>query len=151
MEKSKKMFIITLTFLMLVGLTAISATDTDGNDTITEITQSNSIDTITDSTNDITGTSEDSTSLTDEIQDSTNSQETINDKTVSKTQNLKADRTETATNYTQLNSYLTDNAYDTVTIDIGDDIRLAGNIAVNTAIKTLTINGNGKTINGNIR
>ena len=154
MNKNKKMFIITITFLMLIGLTTITATNIDTNDTttITDTTTTQTTPDTTTQTNtinyDTTSTNEASTSQSNNIQKTTNTQETINNKNVEKTQNLKADRTETANTFSDLNSYLTSNAYDTVTLNIGDDIELAGSIRVNNAIKTLTINGNQKTING---
>jgi len=148
MNKNKKMFLITITFLMLLGLTTITATNIDTNDTTS--TQTNTIDTTTQTNTinyDSTSTNEESTTPTDNIQKTTNSKETINNKTRSKTQNLKADTIVTST-YAELNGNLTSNAQDIVTIDIGDDIELEGNIVVNEAIKTLTINGNQKIING---
>jgi len=152
LNKRKKIFIITITFLMLLGLTTITATNINTNDTTTlkqtqshqpGITQANTrkYDTI--------NTNETLPIQTDNIQENTEYQETINKKSEEKTQNLKADRTETATTFNNLNDYLTNDAYETVTINISDDIQLAGNITVNNAIKTLTINGNGYTINGN--
>ena len=153
MNKSKKIFIITITFLMLVGLTTITATDIDNNDTttITQTSQTNTIDTTTQTktiNKDTTGTKEAPTSQTENIQENTDSQEIINNKNGEKTQNLKTSRDVIVNNYTDLKNYLTNNTYDTVTVYIGDNILLAGNIIVNNAIKNLTINGNGKTING---
>jgi len=48
-----------------------------------------------------------------------------------------------------LHNVLTNNSYDTVNINIKSDITLKNNTNVNDAIKTLNIEGNGKTINGN--
>jgi len=154
MNKSKKIFIITITFLMLLGLTTITATDIDNNDTttITQTSQINTIDTTTKPkiiNKEPTNTKEVSSSQTDNIHETTNTQETINNKNGEKTQNLKADRTETANSFADLSNYLTSNVSDTVTINIGADIVLESNTTVNNAIKTLTINGNNKTIDGN--
>ena len=118
---------------MLVGLTAITATNTD-NDTTTQ----------TKIINEDTNTKEVLTNSNYNIDETPFSEENRE-----KTQNLKADRIETANTYDQLSSYLASNDYDRVTVNIGDDIELKGNISVSIAIKTLTINGNGKTINGN--
>ena len=158
MNKSKKIFIITITFLMLVGLTAIAATDIDNNDTttITETNQVNTIDTPTTETKqtntknyDNTNTKEASTSQTDDIQERTNTQETLNNKNREKTQNLKADTTLTVSTFDELNNSLISDTYNNITININNDIQLTGSITINNAIKTLTVNGNGKTINGN--
>ena len=64
---------------------------------------------------------------------------------------LKADNTQTIniTSYPELNTALTNPTTDNVTINIQNNITLAGNTRVNSAIKNLTINGNQKTINGN--
>jgi len=134
LNKRKKIFILTILFLMLVGLTAITATSTDNNTLIETMT-----------INEDTNIKEVVSSYNDDIQETTIYEETINDV---KTQNLKTDRIETANNYVQLSDYLTSNDYDTVTVNIGDNIQLTGNISVSLAIKNLTINGNGKTING---
>ena len=133
---------------MLIGLTTITATDTNDTTTLTETSQANTIDTTTQTNvnDDTISTNEKSQIQTDNIQ------ETLNNKIEEKTQNLKAgSRIETATNFTDLNDYLTSDAYDTVTLNIDNDILLSRNITVNSAIKTLTINGNNKTISGNGR
>ena len=148
-NKSKKIFIITITLLMLIGLTTITATNIDEDDTaiITETTQP-TIDTQINFLKDTSNVNETSSSQRVNIQETNNTQETLNNKNGEKTQNLKAGRTVNATNFNDLNSYLTSDAFDTVIINIDDDIQLEGNITVNNGIKNLTINGNGKIING---
>jgi len=151
-NKSKKVFLVIITFFMLIGLTTITATSIYNNDTtaFTYTTQTNTIDTTTqsDTPNSDTISTNEASSSQDNMQETSYSGETINNKSGEKTQNLKAPRIETVTNYDELNSTLTSNISDTVTINIGDDIQLAGNITVNEAITTLTINGNQKTIDG---
>ena len=60
-----------------------------------------------------------------------------------------ASKTIDVTNFNTLHNALTSDEYDTLTMNIKSDITLTDNTIVNQAIKTLTINGNRKTINGN--
>ena len=59
-----------------------------------------------------------------------------------------ASKTYTVNNFNTLHNALTSNTYDTLTLNIKSDIILEDYTELNSAIKTLTINGNGKTING---
>ena len=61
---------------------------------------------------------------------------------------LSASRTYDIYNYNNLHSVLTSDTYDQLTLNIKSNIKLGGDTDVNTAITRLTINGNGKTIDG---
>jgi len=64
--------------------------------------------------------------------------------------NLKlSTKTYDVNDFDTLHNALTNNTYDTVNINIKSDITLKNNTNVNDAIKTLNIEGNNKTINGN--
>ena len=75
-----------------------------------------------------------------------------NIKEITKQNNIKT--VKTASNTIDVNDFktlynaLTNNTYDTLTVNIKSDITLTRGTILNSAIKTLTINGNGKTING---
>ena len=72
------------------------------------------------------------------------------DTSAQKDKNLKASQTYSVTNFTQLNNYLTSGSYDTVTINIDANVILRDNITLNSSIKSLKINGNGKKIDGDL-
>jgi hypothetical protein len=61
----------------------------------------------------------------------------------------KPSQTYNVNTYDELQQTLTNDTYETVTININSDITLQGTTELNSEIKNLTINGNGKTIDGN--
>ena len=155
MNKSKKVFIITLTFLMLLGLSAISATDTNANDTskITDTTQI-TLDTTTKAAQ--TGTTHDDTTCTENQlinqQEETDSQEILNNKNVEKTENLKENpvsKTYNATNFSDLREAYSNGSYNEIVINIFEDIHLENQMLFNNNITSCIINGNNHTVYGN--
>ena len=79
----------------------------------------------------------------------TSDNDTINTKKTDTTKKLQAQQ-ETATNYDTLKSILTTSTDEELTVTLGEGTYTGnGQITVNSAIKTLTIDGNGQTINGN--
>ena len=124
-----KMFLLVTLIILLIGV--VSATEVSNNtDTST-----------TDTTNNIKS-----------VDTTTNTVDNI-DKSVTTKNTEKKLKASTKTYYINdfntLHNALTNDTYDTVSINIKSDIILNNNTTVNEAIKTLTINGNGKTIDGN--
>lgn len=79
----------------------------------------------------------------------TSDNDTINTKKTDTTKKLQAQQ-ETATNYDTLKSILTTSTDEELTVTLDEGTYTGnGQITVNSAIKTLTIDGNGQTINGN--
>ena len=71
-------------------------------------------------------------------------------KKVNEKQDVKTSgKTLDVSDFDTLHNALISNESDTLTLRIKSDITLTGNTAVNKMIKSLTINGNGKTIDGN--
>lgn len=79
----------------------------------------------------------------------TSDNDTINTKKTDTTKKLQAQQ-ETATNYDTLKSILTTSTDEELTVTLDEGTYTSnGQITVNSAIKTLIIDGNGQTINGN--
>ena len=146
MNNTIKYFMIIIGVFLLVGLGTLSATDLAKSDT----SLTNSADTV--KANIINKDTKNVDKTLDTSLNFNQKENRINGKTIKKsnsTDKVKtASKTYSVTNFNQLNSYLTSNSYDTVTLNINSNINLLGNTTVDSKIKTLTINGNGKTING---
>ena len=131
--KTKKIILFITLLVLLTG--AVSAGEVS-NDTI------NTIDT-PDEVTQSTGTTirEIDNTLTDEI----------NQKQTEQNNALKEDasKTYTVNDFNTLHNVLTKDTYSTLTLNINSNIILTDITQVNNAIETLTINGNGKTVNGN--
>ncbi|MBR0472714.1 MAG: hypothetical protein IJI98_08490 [Methanosphaera sp.] len=125
MVKNKKLILLLLTIILITSLGVISATDIQENSTDTNTIQ--------------------------KTQTSTNLQE--NTKTITKAEKLenkKATNTE-ALDYETLYNTLTTSTSDEITVTLTsttDTYTITKPVTLNEAINKLTINGNGKTING---
>ena len=128
-KNSKTILLLTLLFLLigLASATSIS-NDTSTHDNTEKITP-NTVKTVE------------------------SSEQIVEKKTIKKENKNKsvktASKTIDASDFDTLHNTLTSDEYDTLTINIKSDITLTNNTELNKAIKTLTINGNQKTINGN--
>ena len=133
--KGKLIILLLVTLLLLVGVANAADINTDGiNSDI-----SDSISTDAQVVNEVAVQERQSVSMED-----TNRVEKIN----KKEENLKtASQTHDVANYDQL-SYAMNSNDEEVTININSNITLAASPELNTNIKTLTINGNSYTING---
>ena len=130
--KIKKLTLLLTLVVLLVGVAAASEVS---NDTNTENT--NTIIQDTQTTTNIVN----STVNEDKIENKQILKEEKNNKTASKTYDIS--------DFNSLNDALTSDEYDTVTVNIKSNIKLNNYIKLNDYIETVTINGNGKTINGN--
>lgn len=126
--KMKKTIFFALLLIMMVG--AVSASDNMTDDAV-ELDESNG-----EAISQIETSDEISTQDTEPL-------EQTNEDT------LSAARTYDIYDYNTLHSVLTSDTYDQLTLNIKSNIKLAGNTAVSTSISKLTINGNGKTVDGN--
>ena len=81
------------------------------------------------------------------------SEKILEKKTLTKENNSKNVKTATKTvdvkDFNTLHNTLSASSYDNVIINIKSDIQLASSTTLANTIRTLTVNGNGKTINGN--
>ena len=92
---------------------------------------------------------QDTTPATATVQESVTTEAKESKKIVKDEKNSKtASKTYDVSDFNTLHSSLTNDEYDTVVVNIKSNIKLMGSTSVNNAIKTVTINGNGKTING---
>ena len=129
-NKHLKVILIATLLITLVGLTSATevSDDTISTDNNSEIVQ-------------------EAPTTTDTIQSSVAEQpkhvqkEEKRIKTTSKTYDVD--------DFDTLHNALTSNQFDTVTLNINSNIDLSGNTTLNNVITQLTINGNGKTMNGN--
>ena len=99
-----------------------------------------------------TDISDEGTAIQDTVTATTDVQKSVNEKNkvLKEDNNLKASsKIYDVSNFNSLHSALTSNTYDTVTVNVKSNIVLTSDTTLNKAIKTLTINGNGKIINGN--
>ena len=138
MRKIIKYFVV-LSMLLLLSISVVNASD---NTT----TEDNVLEKTTTQVEVATGTE------VKEIQtEKENNLKTIKEKIKkNRTTNTKtAPVTVDIDDYDTLNSYLTSSTYDALTISITSNITLTASTTVNNGIKTLTINGNNHTINGN--
>lgn len=124
-KNTKKVLILLLLTLLLIGIA--SATET--NKTLKDKNTASTI-------------SEEQTSTVTNINKEIKKQirENQSTKTARKTININ--------NYQTLHNTLTSNKYQTLTLNINSNIKLTSNTRLNKAITQLTINGKGKTING---
>ena len=134
--KINKIFLLFLFTLLFIGISYASDVS---NDTISSADTIDSVDEVIQSSN--TAIKEVDNTLTDKI----NKEEFKQDNTLK----IDTSQTYTVNDFDTLHNTLTSDEYSTLTLDINSDITLTDSIKVNKAIKTLTINGNGKTINGN--
>ncbi|AWX31828.1 Ig-like domain-containing protein [Methanosphaera sp. BMS] len=83
------------------------------------------------------------------VEESVTSQPKESKKIVKEEKNSKtAGKTYDVNDYDTLHSVLTSDVYDRLTLNIKSNVKLKGNTELNEAIKTVTINGGGKTIDG---
>ena len=123
-----KMFLLVTLLILLIGVVSAAEVSNDSTSTI------------------------DTTSNTELADTTTNSVDTIEKSVTTKNteNNLKAStKTYDVTDFKTFHNALINDTYDMVTININSNITLKNTTDVNEAIKTLTINGNNKTINGN--
>ena len=141
MKKNMKYFIVLLVLLFL-SISVVNASDntTDLTSHTLEKTTTQNMEKV-------------ATSTQEEIQKENKNINTTNEKQINKkstTKNTKTEPTEVDIgNYDDLYNNLTSSDSDDVTINIQSNITLGGSTTVASAIKTLTINGNDFTINGN--
>ena len=138
--KLRKIFLLLLLTLLFLGLSYATEVSDDTTTTVdTSMTDTN--DEVVQSSN--TPIKETKNIITDKS----------NTKEITKQHNesIKTESSETyiVNDFNTLHDALTSSTYTTVTINIQSNIKLTNNTNLNTAIKTLTINGNGKSINGN--
>ena len=148
MTKKSKYFLVLIVLLLFLSISVVSASDntTTTNKTTQSLTKTTQSLTKTTPHLEKVATSTEEKQIQKEIKNINNTvKEKINKKTT--TQNTK---TETIIiNYTTLHNTLTSPSSEDVTINIQSNITLNGTTTVNSTIKTLTINGNHHTINGN--
>ena len=119
-----KMFLLVTLIILLIGVVSATEVSNDTINTDTTVTADTTIDNL-------------------EIID-----KSVTNKNMER--NLKAStKTYDVSDYNTLHNALTNDTYDNVNVNINSDIKLSGNTVINKSIKTLTINGNGITINGN--
>ena len=171
MTKNVKSIFFVLTLVMLlVTVGAVSAAD-NANSTTAIDTSVNDVATVSDAASDtvaaepVTTTSNDNvdTSTTKEVAvQSSNTHIKEVENTITNEKNIKeitkqynndtlktaSSKTYTVNDFDTLHNALTSNTYTTLTLNIKSDITLEGDNQLNSAIKTLIINGNGKTIDG---
>ena len=134
--KIKKIFLLFLFTLLFIGISFASDVS---NDTISSVDTIDSVDEVIQSSN--TAIKEVDNTLTDKI----NKEEFKQDNTLK----IDTSKTYTVNDFDTLHNTLTSEEYSTITLNINSDITLTDSTKVNKAIKTLNINGNGKTIDGN--
>ena len=124
----KTILLITLLFLMLA---IVSANEVSDNSTICKVAKYR---------ND-----------THNVEVEKNCEKVVEKKNIKKEENTKT-ATESedieVNDFSKFHDTLTSDTYDTITMNIKSDIRLGDDTEINKTIKNLTINGNGKTING---
>ncbi|RAP51752.1 MAG: hypothetical protein BZ138_04490 [Methanosphaera sp. rholeuAM270] len=137
---NKKLLAMMLIISFIATLGAISAADTSSNDTQQDTTCQASY---ADTTYNVQGNENTTT-----VQSTEKSMKRINRTTQKSTKQA----TEPVINYEELYTALNDGTDEYVTISLGGDedtYTVTQTITLNNAIKSLIINGNGKTINGN--
>ncbi|AWX31729.1 Ig-like domain-containing protein [Methanosphaera sp. BMS] len=131
-RKITMMFIVTTLLLLLLGV--VNASEVSNDTAVISDTQDISIHDTPIMDNTVKDT------ITEQKESKEITKEYKNQKTASKTYDVS--------NFDSLHSALTSDEYDTVTVNIKSNIILSSDTTLNEDIKTLTINGNGKTING---
>ena len=126
------MFTVTILLVLLLGV--VNASEVSNDTAVISDTQDTSIQDTSIMDNTVKDTK------TEQIESKEITKEYKNQKTASKTYDVS--------DFDSLHSALTSKTHDTVTVNITSNIRLAGDTTLNNAIRKLTINGNGKTING---
>ena len=143
--KFKKVLLLLIVTLLFVGLSYATEVSDDNTTSHT----SSEADTYT--ANSIEEVAHTSNTPVKEVEN-TSTDEKDTDKQITKqyNNNVKtARKTYTVNDYNTLHNALTNSKYSILTLNINSNITLSGNTELNKAIKTLTINGNGYTINGN--
>ena len=141
----KKIFLLLIVTLLFVGLSYASETSYDNTTAHT----SSEVDTYT--TDSIEEVAYTSNTQVKEVED-TSTDEKDTDKQITKQYNNSvktSEKTYTVNDYNTLHNALKNAKYSVLTLNINSNITLSGNTELNKAITTLTINGNGYTINGN--
>ena len=149
LNKKQCLIFLAIFVIMLLGVSMVSAT-ADAKNTQGE---NGNIKISTPANNDVDNMVQSSTSnakLEANVEKTiTSDNDTINTKKTDTTKKLQAQQ-ETATNYDTLKSILTTSTDEELTVTLDEGTYTGnGQITVNSAIKTLTIDGNGQTINGN--
>jgi len=136
--KLRNIFLVLLLTLLFIGISY--ATEVESDDTTTDTSISHT-DEIVQST---------STPLKSEnnLIEKTNTKKEIK-KENNKTQKTETSKTYDVNDYNTLENILKKDTTENITININSDIKLKNSINVNENIYLLTINGNGKTIDGN--
>ncbi|RAP50389.1 MAG: hypothetical protein BZ138_06700, partial [Methanosphaera sp. rholeuAM270] len=138
--KLNKIFLLLLLSLLFIGLSYATEVSDDNTVNTTTVCVSTPGEVVHSSNTQIK-------EVDNRIIDQTNKKEITKQ---NHTKNVKtASKTIDVNNFNTLHNTLTSDTYSTLTLNIKSDIILTKNTELNTAIKTLTINGNGKTINGN--
>ena len=143
MKKKDKILLVLTILLLFLSISVVNASDnTNTNKTTQSLTKT------TPQNLEKVATSTEEKQIQKEVKNlnTTQKEEKINKKTI--TQNTKTDPI-SVSDYTTLHNTLRSTSSDVVTINIASDITLDGSTTVHSAIKTLTINGNNYTINGN--
>ena len=141
MKKKMKYFIVLLVLLFL-SISVVNASENT-----TDLTSHTLEKTTTQNTEKVATSTQEEIQKEDNNINTTTKEKQINK--ISTTQNTKTATPTDISEYTTLHNTLTSSASNDVTINIQSNITLGGSTTVDSAIKTLTINGNDFTINGN--
>lgn len=131
-NRIKKIFMLVLLTILLIGIVNATENTTHNTDT---------------NTNTIEDIQESATTSTETIPEPIINKE-IRKQSMENRTTKKATKTIMVTDFETLHNTLTGNKYNTLTLNIKSNIILSGNTEVNNEISKVTINGNGKTING---
>ena len=145
MMKTKSIIIFVALMVLLVGVTSASEVSDDTIDTPSTGDVSSAIMSADSDANVISDTDVESADLSESVTEIQENKKISKEEKNTKTAAVLID----VNNFNALNSTLTSDTYSDVTINILSNIELGGNIVVHQEIKTLNIEGNGKTINGN--
>ena len=141
MKKKYKIFLVLLSLLLFLSISVVSASDNANPTTIHSLTK-------TTPHQEKVATSTEGKNIIKEVKKLNNTNKEINKNNKTNINTKTESITVNTDNYETLSNALASSDYDTVTINITDNITLTGNNTINSTIKTLTINGNQKTING---
>ena len=130
-NKKTKTFLLVMLLILLIGVVSATEVSNDTTTTTDEVVQNTPTTTNTVEKSVTDNTLKDNKEITKEDK---------NIKTASKTYDIS--------NFDSLYDALTNDDYNTVTVNIKSNIKLTDNTILSRSINTLTINGNNKTING---
>ena len=138
---TKVLLLLAITILLvgLVSAATTNKTSTAKNTKVVKDTTKTSVETATKSIKE----------PAKKVTDNTITKKEITKKPLNQTRKTAATKTYTVSNFKTLHSALTSDNYKKVNINIKSNIKLTSNTELSDSIKTLNINGNGKTINGN--